>query len=434
MPTDTDSKITIAYTDLETRKVDQRLKEQEALARNRRQADAQNLAADVEPAGGGASLWYNPVFAMAIFGLLGGVLAWGGGEILRLRPDPRAEAKALMRAVADENDLVAQNRLTPADADAAVDQLKQEGAANPYFNVYIDNSRSPAQKSAALASLDRRESMKNFIANVLSFGLSGMLIAAALAIAEPTIERNRRGMFVNGIAGAALGLVGGVVVSLFVEQLYNWLLNAAGPAATPAAAPTGSTDLSGQQILARSVTWGILGLFLLLGPGVVMRNVKKLLIGMLGGLVGGLVGGALFDPIAAATGGNAHLGRLVALVAIGTVAGALTGLIENAAKSGWLKVTAGLIAGKQFILYRNPTLIGAGPECQIYLFRDPQVGRRHAAIHIVPGGFELENLPLGGSTLVNRNPVTRARLRNGDVVQIGNSTFRFAEKTREQGK
>ena len=98
----------------------------------------------------------------------------------------------------------------------------------------------------------------------------------------------------------------------------------------------------------------------------------------------------------------------MALVAIGVVAGGCTGLIENAAKTGWLKVTAGLIAGKQFILYRNPTFIGSGPECQIYLFRDPKVGRRHAAVHLVPGGIELEK-PAAGRDHTGERQAGRTR-------------------------
>ena len=100
----------------------------------------------------------------------------------------------------------------------------------------------------------------------------------------------------------------------------------------------------------------------------------------------------------------------------------------NAAKSGWLKVTAGLIAGKQFVLYRNPTFIGSSPDNQIYLFKDGQVGRRHAAIHIIRGGFEIEDLPLGVATLINGRPITRTKLRSGDQVQIGNTRFLFQEK------
>ena len=152
-------------------------------------------------------------------------------------------------------------------------------------------------------------------------------------------------------------------------------------------------------------------------------------IGMIGGLVGGIIGGVLFDPLARAT-GNVHLSRLLAIIVIGVVAGVGTGLIENAAKSGWFKVTSGLIAGKQFVLYRNPTYIGSSPQCHIYLFKDPQVGKRHAAIHVLPGGFEIEDLPLGAKTVVNGNSVTRARLRNGDKVSIGATTFNFQEKPR----
>jgi len=66
------------------------------------------------------------------------------------------------------------------------------------------------------------------------------------------------------------------------------------------------------------------------------------------------------------------LSRLVGTLAIGIVAGVATGLLENVVKSGWLKVIDGLIAGKQFVLYRNPTYIGASPHCHIYLFKDPR--------------------------------------------------------------
>lgn len=159
------------------------------------------------------------------------------------------------------------------------------------------------------------------------------------------------------------------------------------------------------------------------------RRWKALVIlGLLGGLVGGLVGGAVYDPLALFT-ERPEVSRLIALCAIGVFAGATTGVIEDAAKSGWVRVIAGLIAGKQFILYRNPTFIGSGPDCQIYLFKDDKVGRRHAAIHVVPGGFELEDLPLGAPTLVNDRPVRRARLRHGDRIAVGSTTFLFQEKT-----
>jgi Inner membrane component of T3SS, cytoplasmic domain len=419
MSSETDDKIKIEWNDLHTRKVDQRLKEQEAVERNRRQAELNPLTTTAA-APGSKSLWYNSVFMMACFGLLGGLLAWGGGEALRFRPDPLAEAQTHLKEVADLYNRAATGQISQTDAKSGIEVLKDEYSDNPFFAVNVDKSLTSEQRDNKLAELRKQQSMKDFVANLMSFGLSGMLIAICLSIAEPVVDHNWTGALVNGSVAAAMGLIGGAVVSLFVEQLYGSLVKGA---------PI-NDDLSSTRILAHAVSWGVLGLFLTIGPGLIMRNVKKLAIGLLGGLVGGVIGGALFDPIFSATDHNAHLSRLAALIGIGLFAGLGTGLIENAAKNGWLKVTAGLIAGKQFILYRNPTFIGSGPECPIYLFRDAQVGKRHAAIHIVPGGFELENLPLGGDTKINGKNVTRTRLRAGDEIQVGMTTFQFQEKVR----
>lgn len=411
-----DNKIQIGLEDLHTRKVDQRLKEQEALARNRRQAEMNPVAAANDVAGG--SLFYHPVFIMVVAGLIGGLLAWGGGEALRFRPDPRAQAQQQMAAIGELTQRAASGQMSSTEVNLAINELRREYDNNPYFAVYSDTSLSESRRKAALAKVQDQQALKDFITNGLSFGLSGLLIALCLAVAEPLVDHNIRQVMISGTIAAAVGLIGGVAAALVAQPLYT---------ALEQGLSNGQVVLW-QQIVAHSLTWGILGMFLTIAPGLVMRNGRKLGIGLFGGLLGGLVGGALFDPVSMWSGGNVHLSRGIALVAIGIVAGGCTGLIENAAKTGWLKVTAGLIAGKQFILYRNPTFIGSGPECQIYLFRDAKVGRRHAALHLVPGGIELENLPLGATTLVNGKPVDRVRLHNGDKLQVGATGFVFQEK------
>jgi hypothetical protein len=413
MSTETDDKIKIEWDDLKTRKVDQRLKEQEAVERNRRQAELNPLmAAPTGPAR--TSIWYNSIFMMACFGLLGGLLAWGASELLRY-PDPRIEAEVGRHEMIE---LLSRQAAGDPNAAAGIRNLKDEYANNPFFVVQMEDK--PAQeKLADLVAVEQQQHLKRFLANLIAFGLSGMLIAACLSAAEKIVDRNYSGAILNGFVGAAAGLVGGVIVSLFFNRL---LITLRGNAP--------KDELSSTLVLAHSVSWGVVGLFLTIAPGLMMRNGKKLAIGLLGGIVGGLIGGAIYDPIFFYSQGNEHLSRLATLLTIGLFAGLGTGLIENAAKNGWLKVTAGLIAGKQFILYRNPTFIGSGPECPIYLFKDPQVGKRHAALHIVPGGFELENLPLGNDTLVNGKPISRSRLKGGDAIQIGGTVFLFQEKTR----
>ena len=80
-------KIVVSYDELNTRKVDQRLKEQDALARNRQYAAMDETVAAAQAAGGGGgramgNLWRNTVFALSVFGLIGGLLAWGLGALL----------------------------------------------------------------------------------------------------------------------------------------------------------------------------------------------------------------------------------------------------------------------------------------------------------------------------------------------------------------
>jgi hypothetical protein len=61
-----------------------------------------------------------------------------------------------------------------------------------------------------------------------------------------------------------------------------------------------------------------------------------------------------------------------------------------------------------FLAYRNPTFIGSAPQCEIYLFKDKCVGRRHAAMHIMEGGYDIEDFGTGGMTRQRQSHRARA--------------------------
>lgn len=412
--------LTISWDELNTRKVDQRLREQQAVRRNRAYAklDANDLPVATPRRQG---LRNSTTFWLAAMGLLGGLLAWTCGFLTQIRPAEQ-QALELFNGIQRTQIQRADHVIPDEQADESIAAQRAMGASNSYFTSIADPSLTPADRDGRVAALRQRAATKKTVINCLSFGLCGMVLALCLGLAEPLSERNLPRAVRNGALGATLGLVGGIAVSLFVDRVYR--------AAGGGAAIDPQQQDTIQEILARAAAWGVLGLFLAAGPGLLMGNLKKVVIGLAGGLVGGAIGGAVYESVASAAGPDAA--RLVALCAIGLITGLGTGLIENAAKTGWLKVTAGLIAGKQFILYRNPTYIGSGPECQIYLFRDPNVGRRHAALHLVPGGVELEDLPLGKETLVNGQPVSRARLRHGDRIAVGGTTFLYQEKAKKR--
>lgn len=406
-----DQKITVTWDDLQSRKVEARLNEQKAMARNRAYA---KLDADAVPETTGPSrsqLIYNSIIYMTAFGILGGLLAWGSGVALQFKPSTEAEAADMIHEMQKVTAARDTGRSTADEANEALAVLRADGQGNPYFEIETDASLSESQRDAKVAQVAARDRARDFISNALIFGICGMLIAACLAVAEPLTQRNFPSALTNGSVAALLGLLGGLTSAMFVYVLRR----SAGP-----------RHLS--ESMVQTFSWGILGLFLVAGAGVVMRNPKKLLIGMVGGALGGIIGGALFEPVRHLT-DSAQDSRLLALLAIGVVSGMGTGLIENAVRSAWLRVIAGVLAGKQFILYRNPTFIGSAPDCQIYLFKDAKVGPRHAAIHIVPGGYELEDLPLGHKTMINNQAISKVRLRHGDRIAVGSTVFLFQDRT-----
>jgi hypothetical protein len=408
------STLTIDWSELTAPSVDAKLAQLQTVKSTLNHYDASSEVISTEPTDRFA-LFYHAAVYLGLFGLIGGLAGWLIGQIMHLRPDLRSEARDLIAAVQELQQQSNRGSVAAAIAKESMRGIIRDGKSNPYFMLYVDTKLTPAEKQAKTKELMAQDAWKDFLANTLFFGFAGMMIAVCLAAAEPIIERNMTRATTNAAVGAALGMIGGVAVALIIHKLHGWMLGGM------------DSELTRRQlILTNSLEWGILGIFLAAAPGVLMGSFKRLLIGIVGGAVGGILGGLLFIPLAERFG--EHVSRLGGLIAIGAIAGVACGLLENAIKSGWIKVIKGAIAGKQFVLYRNPTYIGAHPSCHIYLFKDASVGKRHAALHLTPLGVEIEDLPLGTPTLVNGKAVSRQILRSGDKIQVGKTSFEFHEK------
>ncbi|HEY0756589.1 MAG TPA: FHA domain-containing protein [Ktedonobacteraceae bacterium] len=80
-------------------------------------------------------------------------------------------------------------------------------------------------------------------------------------------------------------------------------------------------------------------------------------------------------------------------------------------------------------LRETETTIGRSRECNIFL-EDLAVSRLHATIRqIADGGYEIEDRGSATGTFVNNMRITRYRLIEGDVVQIGASQLKFRRTT-----
>jgi hypothetical protein len=188
-------------------------------------------------------------------------------------------------------------------------------------------------------------------------------------------------------------------------------------------------------IIIRSLGWAISGGALGLGMNALRSTRAQRRASLMGGIVGGVLGGLLFDPINRFLIPSTEQGdvmRLVGLCTVGLCVGIFVALSERLGREGWLRVRTGPLRGKAFILYHNPTIIGASPTAHIYLFKDPKVAPEHVALHRVGNGYDLVQSRSDAAVTVNNVPVQRRRLVSGDQITIGDTILDFEERARKR--
>ncbi|MCO4769624.1 MAG: GGDEF domain-containing protein [Deltaproteobacteria bacterium] len=107
-----------------------------------------------------------------------------------------------------------------------------------------------------------------------------------------------------------------------------------------------------------------------------------------------------------------------------------TGLIEAIQESTGLRGSLLVIAGSAADLGTHQVVgdeVVLGRDPNQLLLRDPQISRRHARVFADTAVFFLEDLGSTNGTLLNGEPVVeRKLLRNGDTIQLGHTTIKFA--------
>jgi hypothetical protein len=268
------------------------------------------------------------------------------------------------------------------------------------------------------------------LAWLLMFPTVGAFIALFLGAAEGLMCRNPLRMLTCAAVGLGCGFAGGLITLFAGGFVFGLALQLAvsfmqNPQADER--PTGIALLI--LMMGRSVAWAIVAIPSGLGQGIALREKKVVLNGLLGSVLGGLLGGLLFDPIdyaLSSPGGQAAASRAVGFTTIGLMVGLFVGIVEQWTKTAWLLMKAGPLAGKQFIIFRNPTVLGSSPKADIYLFKDEAIEPRHALIHARGGRYEIEDQGTADGTYVNGIPVTKRILQTGDVIVMGKTMLEFS--------
>lgn len=255
--------------------------------------------------------------------------------------------------------------------------------------------------------------------NFLLLPLVVTLMSASFGIAESIAEQSPQKAAIRTLISLPLGMVLGGMFFFVANIAFNILVSTA--------VSMGAQDFRSPAFwIARGLAWAVFGAAGGLVYGIVGQSAKKGQYGVLGGVIGAAIGGMIFDPITMLTGSHqAVLSRAVGFSLLGLAAGASMGIVESALKNRWLYVTAGPLAGKQFILYKAQTSIGSLQQSDIYLFKDQSILPNHAMI--TTQGPRVR-LTATGAAYVGGSPVHERLLHDGDLIQIGRYTFRYKEK------
>lgn len=257
--------------------------------------------------------------------------------------------------------------------------------------------------------------------NLLLMPVLIAMMTLGLGIAESVVERSMKKALMRSALALPLGALLGFIFYFIANIIFTFGLQICFALGV-------HSYRSPAFWIARGLAWTIFGVAGGLVYGIVGQSFKKGKFGVLGGILGAGIGGLLFDPISIWTGGpSAALSRAVGFGMLGLATGALMGVVESALKDRWFYVTAGPLAGKQFILYKPQTSIGSDQQSDIYLFKDSAIQPTHAVLEA--NGARM-TLRAAGPVFVAGSPVSSRVLLDGDLVQIGRYSFRYKERTR----
>lgn len=399
-----------------------------------------------------ASLLYRPWLVLMVAGTLGGLAGWAviepffddglrvEGRVDRLSVPPDAFGYAELKVSGVEVIVTGETRVhragDPLDVEAldgarrvtvvGQEVARGDGTVLVAYDVGVLEGEAPPG-DVSLPALRLRDALVAFAV----FPLVAALVSLFVAAADGLLSRAWRRAALCGVVGLSAGLALGLVSSVASQLVYG--LGTALVQRIDAGGAGTSTAGFLTQMVARGLAWAVAGVAMGLGQGIALRSRRLVVNGMLGGVIGALVGGMLFDPVDRLVNGGAgytgaEASRAIGFAVIGLGAGLMIGVVELLARDAWLKMLAGPLAGKEFMLFRNPTAIGSSPKADVYLFKDAAVEPTHALIHVLGEGYELESVSAGAPAEVNGRPVRRARLEPGDQIRIGKTVLAFAVK------
>jgi hypothetical protein len=239
-------------------------------------------------------------------------------------------------------------------------------------------------------------------------GLVGASIGFFPSFSEGRGNYSLGGAVRAGLKGAVLGAIGGAIALPLAETMH--------------------IRLSG-GITGRALSLAAVGLFIGIAEGIIggARPVR----GIAGGIVGGLIAGYVLEKLVTSQATHADSG-IVALMSIGLIISLFISLFVNVLAAAWLEGQPGSkVSGQVFHLSKfrrgERARLGSDNKGSIFIWV-PDAQPIHAEITLSPNGALLQHVAKTGVTRVNGAQVGERLLRDGDMIEIGRSRFKYRER------
>lgn len=245
----------------------------------------------------------------------------------------------------------------------------------------------------------------------------GALLASWDSITASAWERVPRSAAIGAASGAVAGFIGGYLA----QMLYTSMLETAFREASSI------DELQSRVYVARGAGWGIFGAILGLGLGL-PGGKKKVVNGLIGGSIGGALGGLAFQKLSeSATAGDSGASlRFFGMALTGLGIGLGVGLVDRITRQRWIEFRSGPLRGREVILFKPRTSLGAAATCDVVLANDPTMAAVHVTVAVGSAGVVLEPI---GPTSVDGVPLGAPRsLRVDEVVELGRTQFVMRER------
>jgi hypothetical protein len=265
------------------------------------------------------------------------------------------------------------------------------------------------------------------VTNVVTTMSVAVIIGIALVMGD-TLKASATSKLAQRIGigiGAALGL--GLVLGFLASSLYTGgierIVDDLFDSGLTLADDAFWEEFSSRNQLNRGLAWMLIGLAAGLTVSVATLEWKRLPITGGGGLVGGFLGGYLFDILP-----SEDAAQITGLLITGLALGGSIAITEQAAKTSWIEITHGGMAGKQFILYKSSISLGSAASADITLIKDAAMPAIAATLEKQGGIMIVSSLDPTSPVFVNGVETNRGQVKDGDTLSIGKTGIRYRER------